>query len=85
VARWTGFACSEAALRATAIDSTSSRRDRRQPVVGETGNENLDDEGAALAVFGDYCVATAITPPIPTLLYRLNHDRVETAWRSVRV
>jgi hypothetical protein len=46
-------------------------------------SESLDDEGAAMAVFGDYCVATAITPPIPTVLYRLNHDRVETAWRWV--
>jgi hypothetical protein len=43
---------------------------------------SLEDEGAALAVFGDYCVATATTPPIPSVLYRLHKDRIETAWRS---
>jgi hypothetical protein len=45
-------------------------------------SESLQDEGAALAVFGDYCVATATTPPIPSVLYRLHHDRIESAWRS---
>jgi hypothetical protein len=44
--------------------------------------ETLEDEGRALAVFGDYCVATATTPPIPTLMYRRHHDRVDAAWHA---
>lgn len=44
--------------------------------------EALDDEGAALAVFGDYCVATATTPPIPSLLYHANRERIESAWHA---
>ena len=35
-----------------------------------------------LAVFGDYSVATATTPPIPTVLYRQRHDHIEKAWRA---
>jgi hypothetical protein len=35
-----------------------------------------------LSVFGDYCVATATKPPIPTFIYQRNKGRVETAWRS---
>lgn len=44
--------------------------------------EALDDEGVALAVFGDYCVATATTPPIPSSLYLANRERIESAWRA---
>ena len=45
----------------------------------ETG---LDEIATALAVFGDYSVATATTPPIPTLLYRLESPRLARAWRE---
>ncbi len=51
-------------------------------VYRRLAGETLQEEGAALAVFGDYCVATATTPPIPSVLYRRHHDRIETAWRS---
>lgn len=54
-------------------------------IVRRLQNEGLDDDGAALAVFGDYCAATATTPPIPSLLYRWNHDRIENAWRAADV
>ncbi len=40
----------------------------------------LAEEATALAVFGDYSVATATTPPIPTVLYRLEKERLERAW-----
>ena len=44
--------------------------------------EDMRDEAAAMAVFGDYCVATATTPPIPTFLYRRRHDHIERAWQT---
>jgi hypothetical protein len=44
--------------------------------------EDLEDVAAALAVFGDYSVATATTPPIPTVLYKQRHDHIEKAWRA---
>jgi hypothetical protein len=43
----------------------------------------LDDFAMVLAVFGDYSVATAATPPIPTVLYRFESPRIEKAWREV--
>jgi hypothetical protein len=43
----------------------------------------LDDPGAALAVFGDYSVATATTPPIPSFIYDLRRKRIDDAWRSL--
>jgi hypothetical protein len=43
----------------------------------------LDDPGAALAVFGDYSVATATTPPIPSFIYAVRKRRIDRAWRSV--
>jgi hypothetical protein len=42
---------------------------------------DLTDEATAMAVFGDYSVATATTPPIPTFLYKRRHDHFEEAWR----
>jgi hypothetical protein len=46
----------------------------------------LDSElggiATALAVFGDYSVATATTPPIPTILYKLEKPRIEKAGRQ---
>ena len=44
--------------------------------------EDLEGVAAALAVFGDYSVATATTPPIPTVLYKQRHDHIEKAWRA---
>jgi hypothetical protein len=43
----------------------------------------LDDPGAALAVFGDYSVATATTPPIPSFIYTLRKRRITNAWSAV--
>lgn len=41
----------------------------------------LDQHATALAVFGDYSAA-ATTPPIPTLLYKIEKPRLERAWRA---
>jgi hypothetical protein len=48
-------------------------------------NEALADEATALAMFGDYSVATATTPPIPSWLYKAHHERIESAWRAADV
>ncbi len=37
-----------------------------------------------LAIHGDYAVATAAAAPIPTLLYRREHDRLNREWRARR-
>jgi uncharacterized membrane protein YbhN (UPF0104 family) len=42
----------------------------------------LDDPAAALAVFSDYSVATATTPPIPSFIYRLRKEHIERGWAS---
>jgi len=47
-----------------------------------TSGRGLEDVAAALAVFGDYSLATAMTPPIPTVLYKQRHDHIEKAWRA---
>lgn len=44
--------------------------------------DDLADDAAALAVFGDYSVATATTPPIPTFLYERRRGQIEEAWRA---
>jgi hypothetical protein len=43
-------------------------------------DSGLSETATALAVFGDYSVATARTPPIPTVVYRLESPRIERAW-----
>jgi hypothetical protein len=45
-------------------------------------DRELGETATALAVFGDYSVATATTPPIPTILYKLEGPRIERAWRG---
>jgi hypothetical protein len=45
-------------------------------------DSELGEIATALAVFGDYSVATATTPPIPTILYKLEKPRIEKAWRQ---
>jgi len=46
--------------------------------------EDLRDQSAALAVFSDYSVATATTPPIPTFLYQRHYEHIERAWHVAR-
>lgn len=46
--------------------------------------ENIADQGVALAVFSDYSVATATTPPIPSFLYKRRCEHIEQAWRMVK-
>jgi hypothetical protein len=57
-------------------DAAEKSRDVTQRLEGDTLNEH----STALAVFGDYSVATATTPPIPTFLYRWNGGRIARAW-----
>jgi hypothetical protein len=45
----------------------------------------LQETATALAVFGDYSVATATTPPIPTLLYAIEKPRLGRAWHATSV
>jgi ABC-type multidrug transport system fused ATPase/permease subunit len=45
-------------------------------------DRELGETATALAVFGDYSVATATTPPIPTILYKIEGPRIERAWRE---
>jgi hypothetical protein len=44
--------------------------------------ERCDPDGseAVLAIWGDYSVATANAPPIPTPVYRKHKDRLEREW-----
>ena len=46
--------------------------------------ENLDITSAepALGVFGDYSVATATAPPIPTALYKKRQNRLNRGWEE---
>jgi hypothetical protein len=37
---------------------------------------------ALLAVYGDYCVATATAPPIPDLLYQRERARLNDLWKQ---
>lgn len=39
----------------------------------------------ALAVFGDYSVATATAPPIPTAIYRKRKDRLDKGWAKRKI
>lgn len=43
---------------------------------------DLREMPVALAIFGDYSVATATTPPIPSIIYMRRHDRIDAAWRA---
>jgi hypothetical protein len=40
---------------------------------------------ALFAVFGDYCVATAISPPIPRAIYQRDRDRLNRLWEDRRI
>lgn len=48
--------------------------------------ERCDPDGseAVLAIWGDYGVATATAPPIPTPVYRKHKDRLEREWADRR-
>lgn len=40
---------------------------------------------ALFAVFGDYCVATAVSPPIPRRIYLRERDRLNRLWKERQV
>jgi hypothetical protein len=60
------------AWRGASIGSDHAERDLRHADLGE-----LD---VALAVLGDYFVVTATAPPIPSEIYKANHDELNAAW-----
>jgi hypothetical protein len=61
-------------------DASSKSRD----VTRRLERDTPDDQATALAVYGDYSVSTATTPPIPSLLYRVHHDRIDRAWHAAK-
>jgi hypothetical protein len=56
--------------------------DKSRDVTRRLEKDSLKDVATALAVYGDYCVATATTPPIPSILYKRNKARIDAAWAS---
>lgn len=50
--------------------------------VGRLDHIDMSQTGQAMAVWGDYCSATATAAPIPTRIYEKNHDRIDAAWRG---
>ena len=71
--------CSDVATHALAWhDAASKSKDVARRLEGDS----LDDQPTALAVFGDYSLATATPPPIPSFLYKRHHDRIERAWHA---
>jgi hypothetical protein len=60
--------------------------DRRLEVLSSLSEAELMSKGieALFAVFGDYCVATAMSPPIPTSIYRRHREKLNTLWNGLR-
>jgi hypothetical protein len=68
--------CVSRALAWSAAARQASEVDRRLEHCDPDGSE------AVLAIWGDYGVATATAPPIPTHVYLKNKDRLEREWSS---
>lgn len=68
-----------AALAYMAAGRTSGR------VVRRLDRIDPSDAGHLLAVYGDYATATAMALPIPSDIYRKQHDKIDAAWRDRRV
>ena len=60
--------------------------DRRLEVLAAYSEGRLKTKGieALFAVFGDYCVATAISPPIPGKIYSSQRHRLNALWDQRR-
>lgn len=60
--------------------------DRRLEVLAKYSKTELMSKGieALFAVFGDYCVATATSPPVPVSIYRHQRQRLNTLWDETR-
>jgi hypothetical protein len=64
-----GLAWRTAAVQAEAVDRRLERLD-------------INSVEPALGVFGDYSVATATAPPIPTALYKKRQNRLNKGWED---
>lgn len=60
--------------------------DRRLEVLATFSETELREKGieALFAVFGDYCVATAMSPPIPTRIYLRRRKTLNALWDELR-
>ncbi|UBU13485.1 hypothetical protein [Nonomuraea gerenzanensis] len=58
--------------------------DRRLEKLATCSEDELKTRrlDALLAVYGDYCVATATAPPIPDFLYRRERARLNDLWKQ---
>jgi hypothetical protein len=58
--------------------------DRRLEVLVRSSEKDLmkSKTEALFAVYGDYCVATAVSPPIPRRIYLRERDRLNRLWRE---
>jgi len=58
--------------------------DRRLEALAGLSEKELQSRRieALFAVFGDYCVATAMSPPIPKEVYLRERNRLNTLWRD---
>jgi hypothetical protein len=60
--------------------------DRRLEVLATFSEAQLMSQGieALFAVFGDYCVATATSPPVPGSIYSHQRQRLNALWGEMR-
>lgn len=60
--------------------------DRRLEVLATLSERQLMSQGieALFAVFGDYCVATATSPPVPKSIYMRQRQHLNTLWDEMR-
>jgi hypothetical protein len=56
--------------------------EKSRDVTRRLEKDSLDETATALAVYGDYSVATATTPPIPSMLYNRQKQRIAEAWAA---
>lgn len=61
--------------------------DRRLETLSGLSEKELQSRRieALFAVFGDYCVATAASPPIPKEIYKKERDRLNALWHNRQI
>lgn len=60
--------------------------DRRLEVLSGFSETELISRGieALFAVFGDYCVASAMSPPVPRIIYQRHRKELNALWNELR-
>jgi hypothetical protein len=60
--------------------------DRRLEMLAPLSKSQIISQGieALFAVFGDYCVATAVSPPVPKGIYLSQRQRLNNLWDEMR-